>query len=218
MKLSVIIPVLNEAGQLPAALQPLQAMRGRGHEVILVDGGSEDEGVELARPYVDKLVISKRGRAVQMNAGAAVAGGDVLLFLHVDTRLGEGVEQAVSGAVWGFFRIRLSGGHYLFRLIETGMNWRSRWSSVATGDQCLFVRREQFEAMQGFAPIPLMEDVEMCKRLRRVAAPVIIRQQVVTSSRRWEQQGIVRTILKMWWLRLAWFCGRDPARLARQYE
>lgn len=223
-RLSIIIPVLNEARSLQAHLPLLQAAREAGHEVILVDGGSTDEGPALAAPLVDKLVRSPAGRALQMNAGAAQASGDLLLFLHVDTRLPEGaialLQQAfVQPAVqWGRFDVRLSGAHRAFRLIETMINLRSRVSGVATGDQALFLRAGLFHAIGGFPAIPLMEDVAITKTLRRLSRPLCLRERVTTSSRRWEQHGIVRTVLLMWWLRLLYVCGMSPARLRDMYS
>ena len=223
-RLSIIIPVLNEARSLQAHLPLLQSARAAGHEVLLVDGGSTDEGLSLAAPLVDKIVRSPAGRAAQMNAGAAQASGDVLLFLHVDTRLPEGaialLQQAfVQPAVqWGRFDVRLSGAHRAFRLIETMINLRSRVSGVATGDQALFLRAGLFHAIGGFPAIPLMEDVAITKTLRRLSRPLCLRERVTTSSRRWEQHGIVRTVLLMWWLRLLYVCGMSPARLRDMYS
>jgi len=222
-RLSIIIPVLNEARSLQAHLPLLQPARAAGHEVLLVDGGSTDEGLSLAAPLVDKIVRSPAGRAAQMNAGAAQASGDVLLFLHVDTRLPEGaialLQQAfVQPAVqWGRFDVRLSGTHPAFRVIETMINLRSRVSGVATGDQALFLRAGLFHAIGGFPSIPLMEDVAITKTLRRLSRPLCLRERVTTSSRRWEQHGILRTVLLMWWLRLLYVCGVSPARLRDMY-
>ncbi len=220
--LSIIIPVLNEADQAAGILPGLQAARQHGHEVIVVDGGSEDNSVDMFTACADKIITAPQGRAVQMNAGAAIADGDALLFLHADTLLVDDFDQlllaALQRSVWGFFLVRLSGQHCVFRLIEAGMNCRSFLTAVATGDQCLFVRRATFLALHGYAEIALMEDIDLCRRLRALQRPAIIRQPVITSSRRWEERGIFRTILNMWWLRLAWYLGRDPAALARQYD
>jgi rSAM/selenodomain-associated transferase 2 len=222
-RLSIIIPALNEARSLQAHLPLLQPARAAGHELILVDGGSTDEGPALAAPLVDKLVRSPAGRAAQMNAGAAQASGDVLLFLHVDTRLPEGaialLQQAFAqpGVQWGRFDVRLSGSHPAFRLIEFMINLRSRVSGVATGDQGLFLRAGLFHAIGGFPALPLMEDVAITKTLRRLARPLCLRERVTTSSRRWEHHGIVRTVLLMWWLRLLYVLGVSPARLRDMY-
>jgi rSAM/selenodomain-associated transferase 2 len=229
---AVIVPVLNEAALLRTCLPELLA-RGDLDEIIVVDGGSTDESIEIlckhlppdearARPLL-RLLQAGRGRARQMNAGAQAAEADVLLFLHVDTRLppqaAERVREAVRrGSLWGYFDVRLSGRHALFRLIERLMTWRAAATGIATGDQALFVRRDLFRLFGGFAPIVLMEDIELCRRLKWAARPVRLRAAVVTSSRRWEQRGILRTILLMWTLRFLYWLGVSPARLARWYE
>ncbi|WP_246124966.1 TIGR04283 family arsenosugar biosynthesis glycosyltransferase [Exilibacterium tricleocarpae] len=220
--MSIIIPALNEVAAIAATLAPLQGWRERGVEVILADGGSLDGTLEAARAGVDRVVSSVPGRSVQMNAGAAVARGDYLLFLHADTTLpaafaGDIDHWATRQVAWGFFPVRLSGAGVVLRVVERAMNWRSRWTAVATGDQCLFVRRDLFRQLGGFPAIPLMEDVAMSKQLRRLSAPHIEAQPVVTSSRRWERRGVAKTVALMWWLRLAYFFGRDPGRLAKIY-
>lgn len=222
MKISIIIPVLNEAAYAEQIMQNLQAVREHGHEIIVVDGGSDDGSVDRFSLYADKVISTERGRATQMNAGAAVASGEVFLFLHADTLLVDDFDKLIFAALqksaWGFFFVRLSGQHYLFRIIETCMNYRSRLTSMATGDQCLYVRKQEFESLDGYTEIDLMEDIDLCKRLRRIQRPAVINTKVITSSRRWEESGIARTVLKMWWLRLSWFFGQDPTRLARQYD
>lgn len=224
MKLSVIIPMLNEAAAITQTLLPLQALREAGHEVIAVDGGSVDESPGLAKPLVDRLICAPRGRARQMNAGAQQATGDTLLFLHADTLLPEEADRLIVNAMdqhgksWGRFDVRLSGSHLLLRAVEFMINRRSRFSGIATGDQAMFVSQPLFCAMGGFPEIELMEDVALSIKLRRFEPPLCLRQRVVTSSRRWEQNGIPATILLMWRLRLAFALGADPARLARVYE
>jgi rSAM/selenodomain-associated transferase 2 len=224
VKLSVIVPALNEAENVAAALAALQPLRAQGHELILVDGGSADGTPALARPWVDRLLVAERGRARQMDAGAAQASGDVLLFLHVDTGLPLGAEALIEGALsrpgkdWGRFDVRLSGAHPLLRVVETLMNWRSALTGIATGDQAIFVRRSAFTRSGGFPDMPLMEDIVLSKRLKRSSWPVRLRQRVVTSSRRWEQQGVLRTVVLMWRLRLAFFLGTDPRLLKRLYD
>jgi rSAM/selenodomain-associated transferase 2 len=219
--LSLVIPVLNEAPQLPARLRALQDWR-RYAEIIVVDGGSEDGSAAIAEPLVDQLVQSAPGRARQLNAGAARAGGDYLLFLHCDTSPGIAPEhfcvELSRYPQWGFFKVCLSGADWRFRIIETFMNWRSGLTRVATGDQALFVSRLLFEAIDGFADMELMEDVEICKRLRACAAPRILAPPVTTSSRRWERAGVMRTVLLMWSLRTRYWLGADPAGLARRYR
>ena len=222
-KLSIIIPVRNEAAVLLEQLRPLQALRKQGHELILVDGQSSDGSPQAATSLVDKLLSSKPGRATQMNLGAAQAQGEVLLFLHADTRLPEAadtlISQALIGHDWGRFNVRLSGQHVLLRIVERMMNLRSCLTGIATGDQGIFVRRERFEQIGGYPELPLMEDIEISKRLRQACGrPACIRTPLTTSSRRWEQHGILRTIVMMWRMRLLWFCGVPAERLAAQYR
>ena len=217
------MPVLNEAGTLPSSLSRLAALRTRGHEVLVVDGDSLDRSRERAAGLADRVLTAPRGRALQMNAGAAAARGDALLFLHVDTRLPDEADRLIEVALaggrgWGRFDVRLSGRHHLFRIIERMMNLRSRLTGIATGDQAVFVRRALFEAIGGFPPIPLMEDVAISRRLKRAGGrPACVRVPVVTSSRRWERDGVLRTVLLMWRLRLAYALGADPAWLAARY-
>jgi rSAM/selenodomain-associated transferase 2 len=218
------MPVLDEAGTLEPSLEALQALRQRGHEVLVADGGSRDGSAALAGPYADRVLCAARGRALQMNAGAALARGDVLVFLHADTRLPEGADRLIADALagtrrWGRFDVRLSGRHPLLRVVERLMNVRSCLTGIVTGDQALFVHRPLFERLGGFAPIALMEDIELSRRLRRAAGwPGCVPAPVVTSSRRWEQGGVLGTVLLMWRLRLAYFLGADPARLAARYQ
>lgn len=221
---SIIVPTLNEAGQIAATLEALQPLRAAGHEVIVVDGGSADDTVVLAWPLTNAIIPSPRGRSLQMNAGASRAGGDVLLFLHADTRLPDDAVHAIldglahSGKAWGRFDVRLSGRHPLLRIVERMMNLRSRLTGIVTGDQAMFVRREAFHAVGGFPEIPLMEDIVLSRALKGAfGAPLCLSALVITSSRRWEENGILRTIVLMWQLRLAYFLGASPERLARQY-
>lgn len=222
-RISIIVPTLDEAPLLAANLNALQPFRKKGAELIVVDGGSKDGTLMMAAGRVDRALCSERGRATQMNAGARVAEGDVLLFLHADTRLPADACEAISrglertGRRWGRFDVRLSGRQSLLRLVESLMNVRSRVSGIATGDQAVFVERRAFEQVGGFPSIPLMEDIALSRRLKVSGPPLCLRQRVTTSSRRWERHGIVRTILVMWRLRLAFALGGDPHRLARQY-
>lgn len=223
-RISIVIPALNEAATLEATLLPLQAWREAGHELVLVDGGSCDRTRDIARPLVDKLLGSAAGRARQMNTGAAAASGEVLLFLHADTLLPLGGDKLLLQSLaqryrWGRFDVRLSGRHWLLRVVERMMNWRSCLSGVATGDQGIFIERSLFERIEGFPLLPLMEDIAISKRLKGAAGrPVCIHTPLITSSRRWEQYGIVRTIVLMWRLRLAWFLGVPAKRLAQWYR
>jgi rSAM/selenodomain-associated transferase 2 len=223
MRLSIIVPALNEADTIGALLTDLAPFRTAGAEVILVDGGSSDGTPERAAADVDRVLPAQKGRAAQMNAGARVARGDLLWFLHADTRVPADAASALQdawagGARWGRFDVRLSGRHFLLRLVERGMNIRSRLTGIATGDQGIFVTRAAFEQVGGFPPLVLMEDIALSTALRRLARPACLRVRLITSSRRWEEGGVLRTILLMWRLRLAYFLGADPARLARRYR
>jgi rSAM/selenodomain-associated transferase 2 len=222
-KLSIIMPVLNEGEGIAAALDALAVLRALGTEVMVVDGGSRDATIQRARLRADRVIAAPRGRGLQMNAGADKASGDVLLFLHADTRLPADADHVVlnglerSGRVWGRFDAEIEGQSPLLVVIAWLMNLRSRLTGIATGDQAMFVRRDAFQAAGGFAAIPLMEDVELCKRLRRVSRPLCLRERVVTSGRRWEKDGGLNTVVLMWRLRLAYFLGADPKALARRY-
>ncbi|MEX2474399.1 TIGR04283 family arsenosugar biosynthesis glycosyltransferase [Marinobacter sp.] len=223
LQLSLIVPVWQEAATIGTTLAHLQPLRDAGHEVIVVDGGSDDGTVGLAKGGCDRVIHSGRGRALQMNAGAQVASGNVLLFLHADTRLpasalGALVQFQASRQAWGRFDVRLSGRRSLFRVIAWFMNRRSRLTGIATGDQAMFVRRLVFEALRGFEPVPLMEDVEFSSRLKLVSRPFCIADPVVTNSRRWEQQGAWRTILLMWRLRWRYWRGESPESLVTAYR
>ena len=221
--LSIIMPVLDEAERIAAALTALAPLRARGVEVIVADGGSRDGTMDLARPFADLVITAPRGRGAQMNAGAAVAQGDVLLFLHADTTLPPGADDMLLDRLradkrrWGRFDVQIEGQNPLLSVVSGFMNWRSRLSGIATGDQAMFVVRSAFATVGGFPDIPLMEDVAMSKRLKRVSRPLCIDARVVTSGRRWDQRGILRTVLLMWRLRLAYFFGSEPATLARRY-
>jgi rSAM/selenodomain-associated transferase 2 len=222
LQLSIIIPAIDEAEGLATTLPSLVRLRQAGHEVIVVDGGSRDDTRRRAGSLADRVLMSGRGRARQMNAGAAAANGEVLLFLHADSVLPGDVEAAIAGAMgtscWGRFDVRLWGSEWPFRVIETFMNLRSRLTGIATGDQALFVAREVFEQIGGFPDIPLMEDIAISRLLKARARPACLRQRVVTSTRRWRSNGIARTVFLMWGLRLAFALGADPRRLARRYE
>jgi rSAM/selenodomain-associated transferase 2/rSAM/selenodomain-associated transferase 1 len=220
--LSIVVPVLDEAAALPAVLAALQPLRARGAEVIVVDGGSTDATWRLAHAGADRVLLAPRGRASQMNAGARVAGGAVLLFLHADTRLPPEADRRIAeavagGATWGRFDVRIDSPRLLLHLVAALMNLRSRLSGIATGDQALFVRRDTFEAIGGFADLPLMEDIVLSSALRHRGAPACLRERVTTSARRWERHGVLRTILLMWGLRLRWFFGADAQQLAERY-
>lgn len=217
------MPVLNEAAGLAATLSSLQGLREAGCELVLADGGSEDGSRDLAAPLCDQWVAAPRGRARQMNTGAAAATGDVLVFLHADTQLPEDALEwlerfAAGDRQWGRFDVRLSGRRPLFRVIAWFMNRRSRLTGVATGDQAIFVKRGLFEQVGGYEPIPLMEDVALTRTLRHYDRPYCIPASVITDSRRWELNGPWRTIVLMWQLRWAYWRGTDPEVLARRYR
>jgi rSAM/selenodomain-associated transferase 2 len=228
MALAIIVPVLNEESTIGTSLARLAPLRARGARVIVVDGGSADRTVARAREAADQVIESEPGRAVQMNAGAAralaTAGVEALLFLHADTRLPDDADRTIAAAcrgqprAWGRFDVRIDGRSPWLAAIAAAMNLRSRLTGICTGDQCLFVTRELFEALGGFAPLPLMEDIEFSRRARRLARPAALRARAVTSGRRWERHGVLRTVLLMWRLRLAYALGADPARLAAAYR
>jgi rSAM/selenodomain-associated transferase 2 len=221
--LSIIVPALDEAQGIAACLAALAPLRARGAEVIVVDGGSADGTPALAAARADRVLAAPRGRAAQMNAGAAAAASDTLLFLHADTRLPEGADRlvleglAATGRAWGRFDVAIDGRAALLPVVAALMNARSRLTGIATGDQAIFVRREAFERAGRFPPIALMEDVAFSKAMKRIGPPLCLRARAVTSGRRWERHGLLRTILLMWRLRLAFLLGADPARLAERY-
>jgi len=224
LKISIIIPVLNEAGHLEEVLKQALGFQDEELELIVVDGGSNDDTVAVAKRHTGQVVVSDRGRAKQMNAGADVANGDILLFLHADTVLSIDSCELIKSKIsndhhqWGRFDVRLSGDNKLFRIIEFFINWRSRISSIATGDQAIFVCRKLFDEIGGFPEMPLMEDIEISKRLKRVSKPICITSAVITSTRRWEEHGILRTVLLMWQLRFLYFIGVSPERLIKHYR
>ncbi len=221
MSLSIIVPVLNEAPGIVEFLIGLSELRARGTQLIVVDGGSNDGTLESAAPFADMVIRSKGGRAMQMNAGAAHAQGEALLFLHADTSLPQDADALIEAAMtshhWGRFDVRFDDSSRLMRTIAVMMNLRSRISGIATGDQAMFVRHDTFTRLGGFVAIPLMEDIELSTRLKRISRPACLRQRVTTSSRRWKKHGIWRTIFMMWRLRLAYFFGADPRKLAIAY-
>ncbi len=221
-RLAIVMPVLDEAAGLAATLQALAPLRARGVELVVADGGSRDASAAIARPLADRVIAAPRGRARQMNAGAAATDAPRLLFLHADTRLPERADTLVDAALaeraWGRFDVRIEGGSAWFPLIAALMNRRSRWTGIATGDQAMFMTRAAFDSAGGFPDQPLMEDIELSRRLKRLGPPACLRARVATSGRRWEQRGVWRTIWLMWRLRYAYWRGADPARLAALYR
>jgi rSAM/selenodomain-associated transferase 2 len=221
--LAVVVPALDEAGAIESTLGALAPPRARGVEIVVVDGGSRDGTPTLAAPLADRVLASDRGRARQMNAGAAATRADCLLFLHADTRLPADADRRVldavqRGATWGRFDVRIDGRSRWLPVVAALMNLRSRLTGIATGDQAIFVTREAFERVGGFADQPLMEDVEISRRLRRIAPPACLRDRVVTSGRRWDTHGAWRTIVLMWRLRWAYWRGAPAQELARRYR
>ncbi|MDA8110809.1 MAG: TIGR04283 family arsenosugar biosynthesis glycosyltransferase [Betaproteobacteria bacterium] len=221
--ISVIVPALDEAHGIARCLEALAPLRALGHEVVVVDGGSADATRALAAPLADRVLEAPRGRARQMNAGAAAARGDVLLFLHADTRLPPRAERAVLAALaggahaWGRFDVAIDSRSPLLALVGFFMSLRSRLTGIATGDQAIFARRDALERAGGFPDIALMEDVAFSARMKRLSRPACLRERVLTSDRRWRRHGTLPTILLMWRLRLAYFLGADPEELARRY-
>ena len=220
--ISIIVPVLNEAAVLPDFLEQLVAWRRRGDEVIVVDGGSRDASRDIAEPYCDQVISAQRGRATQLNAGARIAHGRILWFVHADTKISPSARSALLGvcaqdSAWGRFDVGIEDRGGIFRAIESSMNMRSRVTGIATGDQGIFVRRELFDAVGGFRSIALMEDIELSKSLRGRAKPHCLGRLLTTSSRRWRERGVLKTVLTMWGLRLAWCAGVSPERLAQIY-
>jgi len=227
MRLAIIVPVLDEAAQIESCLAALAELRQRGASVIVVDGGSRDATVRLAAALCDRVIAAPRGRALQMNAGARceeARSADVLLFLHADVQLPPAADRLIFRALsnrrrcWGRFDVELRGRSPGLRLVGTLMNLRSRTTGICTGDQALFVEQGAFLALEGFAPIALMEDIEFCRRARRLSPPIALRPPVIVCARRWDRGGVARTILRMWWLRLAYFLGADPQWLAQRYR
>lgn len=221
--LSIVVPTFDEADGIVAGLRALAPLRSAGHEVIVVDGGSQDRTEALARPYADLVLRCEKCRAVQQNVGAAAARHHCLLFLHADTVLPADAVRSIhsalyAGKCWGRFDVEIEGAHPLLKVVSSLMNLRSRATGVATGDQAIFATREAFFAVGGFPEIPLMEDVALSKQLRRRSAPASLAERVRTSGRRWESDGVLRTILLMWKLRLLYFVGCSPHVLAKQYR
>jgi rSAM/selenodomain-associated transferase 2 len=224
LSLSIIIPVLNEAAHITSLLDNLSAYQQAGAEAIVVDGGSTDDTAPLAKPYADLVIHAARGRASQMNAGAAAARGETLLFLHADTRLPANADRLITEGMsegthlWGRFDIRIEGQPRMLKIIAFMMSWRSRVTAIATGDQALFLRRDTFNSVGGYPTQPLMEDIELSRRLKPCSRPLCLSAKVITSGRRWESHGIWRIIFLMWSLRLRYWLGESAEKLARAYR
>ena len=224
MSISIIIPCLNEAAGIRETLRALRPLRKRGAELIVVDGGSSDGTAAFAAPWADLVLTAPRGRASQMNAGAARARGAILLFLHADSVPPAEADALIVNGLnrtrrnWGRFDARIAGSHPLLRVVETFMNLRSRLTAVATGDQGIFVTKSLFTAVGGYPEIALMEDIALTKRLKSFGPPLCLKHRISTSARRWERDGVLRTIFLMWRVRLAFWLGADPGRLAVRYD
>jgi rSAM/selenodomain-associated transferase 2 len=222
--ISLIVPALNEAGGIVDTLQSLQYLRRRGHELIVADGGSTDDTVAVCAPLADRVIIAATGRARQMQAGAALARGSVLWFLHADSQAPRDADRVIAAALgsgnrcWGRFDVHFPQADPLLRLVALLMNLRSRLTGIATGDQGIFVTRELFERVNGYPQIPLMEDIALSRLLKQHSRPACLHDKLITSARRWQAHGTLRTILVMWSLRLAFFLGASPARLAQFYK
>ena len=222
MKASIIIPTLNEEKTIYACLSALQGLRN-DCEIIIADGGSSDNTRLIADALTDKIIISPAGRALQMNSGAALATGNILIFLHADTRLPDPALQLIQQQIgitglWGRFDIQLSGTPFMLKVIAQMMNWRSRLTGIATGDQVIFVTRQAFEQAGRFPAIALMEDIALCAALKKIGPPINLKAKVISSGRRWQRNGVCKTIALMWYLRVRYYFGADPQMLAALYR
>lgn len=219
--ISIIIPVLNEANGLTQHLQALQPFRAAGHELIVVDGGSQDQSAALAKPLCDQVLCTSKGRAIQMNLGAQQAKGTLLLFHHCDSTLPEEalllLTPLINSVCWGRFDVELSETTGLLGLVGTMMSLRSRWTGIATGDQSMFVSKALFQQIGGFPNQPLMEDIALSASLKKRQPPICFTAKVITSARRWQKNGVLRTIVLMWCLRLSYFLGVRPETLVKIY-
>ena len=222
--LTIIVPVLNEARQIHTLVSHLNTL---SCPIIIVDGGSTDGTRAVLRASIGahiQVVTASGGRARQMNAGAAQATTPFLLFLHADTTLPDGGVEFVVTALgssrspWGRFDVRFDRPKTIYRVIAWFMNWRSAVTGICTGDQAIFTTAEAFAVVHGFAEMPLMEDIEFSKKLKRLGKPIRAETAVTTAARRWEAHGPIRTILTMWWLRFRYWLGTPPESLARWYQ
>ena len=214
---SIIVPLLNEQAVVASLIEQLDGLDAE--QVIIVDGGSQDQTCSLVEAAGYRLLSSQAGRARQMNAGAQQANQSMLLFLHADTKLPKNYKSELAkAAVWGRFDVQFSSRSKAMKMVAFFINLRSRISGIATGDQAIFIDREVFISIAGFPDFPIMEDVALCKRLRHLHRPFSSRAKVTTSARRWQQHGVASTIVKMWWYRLAYFFGVSPSWLKQGYD
>lgn len=219
MNCSIIIPTFNESQNIRSCLRALQPFRDRS-EIIIIDGGSTDKTCEIALALADKIILSSKGRAKQMNIGACHATGDTLVFLHADTFLPKNALELITQnhLSWGRFDIQLSGKPVMLKVISLFMNWRSRMTGIATGDQVIFVNKQLFVQAGRYPDLALMEDISLCSELKKITAPVCLKEKVLSSGRRWEQYGVFKTILLMWNIRLRYFFGENPDVLSTLYS
>ncbi|BAZ13042.1 glycosyl transferase family protein [Calothrix sp. NIES-4071] len=220
-KISIIIPVYNEQKHILATI--ITAQKSTNTEIIVVDAGSEDGTCDIANTTGVKVIASDRGRAVQMNAGAAVASGDILLFLHADTLLPSKFDDMVRetlqlGVVAGAFKLKINGKPWGLRLVEWGVDMRSKYFQLPYGDQAIFCKSEIFEKIDGFSELPIMEDFELVRRLKSIGRIAIIPAHVLTSGRRWLQRGILKTTLINQIIIIGYFLRVSPQRLANWYR
>ncbi len=226
MKIAIVVPVFNESLVLPGLIGDLTALKQGANpdfELVFVDGGSVDGTVALIQIAGLRVINSCKGRAWQMNAGATQTTGDVLLFLHADTQLPQNALAAIKSYLtgnicWGRFDVRIAGKPWMLGVVARMMNWRSRLSGIATGDQAMFMKRSAYQAIGGFPELALMEDIEASRRLRQLSRPACIVSPVITSGRRWETRGVWTTIFLMWRLRWAYWRGQNPKLLAELYR
>lgn len=230
---SIVVPILNEADNLPHLFANIACLNPAPQQVILVDGGSMDKSIGVAQNLIKDLELNNKlgidwqiiessaGRATQMNGGARLAIGDILLFLHADTQLPSqailGVVNAMGTAEWGRFDVRLDSRQPMLWIVSQMINWRSKLSRIATGDQAIFIKRELFEQVGGYPDQALMEDIEICKKLKTIAKPACLKSKVVTSARRWQQHGTWRTIILMWQLRFDYWRGVSADNIKARY-
>ncbi|MBI5327641.1 MAG: TIGR04283 family arsenosugar biosynthesis glycosyltransferase [Deltaproteobacteria bacterium] len=219
MSISVIIPTLNEEDNLEHTLKSV----GQDAEIIIADAGSSDSTIKIANGFTDKIIMSEKGRGAQMDNGARMATGDIFLFLHADTRLPDGWMEKVAEAlkdakvVGGGFRLKINSGKFSFSIIEAIVNLRSRRLGFIYGDQAIFVRRDVFLSVGGFMGLPLMEDVDLMRRLKKVGKVILVDAQASTSPRRWEKRGVLRTTLRNWMFLSLYYLGVSPQKLYKCY-
>jgi rSAM/selenodomain-associated transferase 2 len=221
--LSIIVPVHNQARSIGAILHALKSFRDRGAEIIVVDGGSNDDTAMLARPLADQVIRSPRGLGLQMNEGAKVANGFIFLFLRPETKLPPDADTQVmygrsrDTSVWGRFDLRLAGRHMMLPLAARYLNWRSRMSGIASGEQAIFVQREAFFRIGGFRHMPVMEDVDLCQRLKAISPPICVASRVTAPGERFDRDGMWKTLRAMWAMRMRYRMGAKPDDLAKRY-